>query len=259
MMLEWGFHVMGIELSTRSPIHIVRGRASQSYVVEGQSIMVVDVGFPSDAKAVLALVRNTLGRNIADIELVVLTHSHFDHVNGVDCLVDKTGAVIAAHVNAQKYLKGQRLVPRASWRQSKDFLKFLSKHGFPRPSILDAISMPWAGIPGFRKGIRSEVTHWLVDGQRLPGNEEWQALYTPGHTDDSICLYNRQYKILLSGDTIIHLGGYLRLNPLLEQNRQALLNSLEKLRKLEVDEVYPGWGPPFWGKDVLDTVRVEFS
>ncbi len=239
-----------------SRINIITGRASSSYIISSPSIIVVDVGFPSDAKAILTCVRSTLGRDIKDIKLIVLTHSHFDHVNGVDYLVDKTGATVAAHTNAQKYLTGKGSIPIASWHDSKEFLLFLLRHSFPRPSMLDVASMPRAGIPGIAKGIRSKVTHWLADRQNLPNHPEWEVIYTPGHTDDSICLYNSQHKTLISGDTIINLYGCLRLNPLLKQDRKALLESLEKLKQLHVDYVYPGWGSPVFGKDVLDSVYI---
>lgn len=238
-------------------IHIVFGRASPSYVIGGASLVVVDVGFPSDARNVLRHVASTLGRDTKDIRLVVLTHSHFDHINGVDYLVGKTGASIAAHVEARKHLTGERALPIISCREAREFLLFLWKQRFPRPSIRDVTSMPWAGIPGVPKGISSTVQHWLVDGQKLSGHPQWEVIHTPGHTDDSICLYNSQHKALLTGDTIINLDGRLRLNPLLEVDPKALRASLEKLKERQVDSVYPGWGPPVVGKDVLSSVDME--
>jgi len=118
--------------------------------------------------------------------------------------------------------------------------------------------MPWAGIPGIKKGIRSRVTHRLVDGQSLPGHPEWEVIHTPGHTDDSICLYSSKHTSLISGDTIINLRGRLTLNPLLKLDSRALLESLKKLEQLEVDKIYPGWGDPVFGKDILGRVSVDF-
>lgn len=226
-------------------------------MISNDSIIVVDVSFPSSAKNILTFVRRTLGRDIKDIKLVVLTHSHIDHVNGVDYIVDSTGAAIAAHVNAEKYLTGKRPIPIPPWDELKEFFSFLAEHNFPRPSISDAFSMPWAGIPFVAKGIRSKVTYWLGDGERLPNHPEWQVVYTPGHTDDSICLYSSLRKSLLSGDTIVNLRGHLTLNPLLTLNNEALLKSLDKLRQLHIDNVYPGWGMPVFGKNVLDRVASD--
>jgi glyoxylase-like metal-dependent hydrolase (beta-lactamase superfamily II) len=206
---------------------------------------VVDVGFPSSAKTILNFVQNTLGRNAGDIKLIVITHSHIDHVGGVDYLVVRTHGDVAAYINAEKYLMGTESIPIAKCKKLREFLDFLRKHNFPRPSISDVFLMTWAGIPGIKKGIRSQVTHWLVDGDPLPNHPEWKVIHTPGHTDD---------KSLITGDTIINLQGQLTLNPLLTIDNEALLESLEKLKQLQVDEVYPGWGSPVLKKDVINHI-----
>jgi glyoxylase-like metal-dependent hydrolase (beta-lactamase superfamily II) len=161
-------------------------------------------------------------------------------------------------VNAQKYLAGKQSIPVAKWHELRGFLGFLQKNSFPRPSISDIFSMPWAGIPGLRKGIRSKVTHWLVDGENLPDHPEWKVIHTPGHTDDGICLYSSQHKSLISGDTIINLQGRLTLNPLLKLDSEALIKSLKKLKQLEVDRIYPGWGVPVFGKGILGGLSIDF-
>jgi hydroxyacylglutathione hydrolase len=236
-------------------INIVMGRASPSYVINGKSIVVVDVPFPSDAKAILKFVHDVLRRNIKEIKLVVLTHSHIDHTNGVDYLVEMTGAEVAAHVNSKDYLTGKRAIPVPSFAYILGFLCFLWSQGLPLPSLSDIFSMPWVGIPGIRKTLKSKVTYWLKDGQELPYGPEWQVVHSPGHTSDSICLYNSKEKILVSGDTIINNKGVLQLNRLLVLNEVALKESFEKLRQLPVDYLCPGWGLPVIGDDILKDIR----
>jgi len=238
-------------------INIVTGRASPSYIINGESIAVVDVCFPSDAKTVLTFIKSTLGRDVKDIKWIVLTHSHIDHVNGADYLVDKTGATLIAHKNAEKYLTGKKAIPSARWHKLWGFLGFLRKYSFPRPSLRDVFIMPWSGIPKIRKGIRSKDIQWIADGDNLPDHPEWKVIHTPGHTDDSICLYNTERKSLITGDTIINLQGELVLNPLLKLDNDALAESYNKLKQLEVDNLYPGWGSPVFGKDILDRVSTD--
>lgn len=238
-------------------INIISGRANPSYIINGESIAVVDVCFPSDAKNILTFVRHTLGRDVDDIKLIVLTHSHLDHINGVDYLSNKTYAELAAHSNAEKYLTGKQAIILPQRHKLKEFMGFMVKHSLPRPSISDTFLMPWAGIPGIRKGIRSKVSHWLIDDEDLPYHPEWKVIHTPGHTDDSICLYSSQHKALISGDTIINLQGQLVLNPLLRLDSEAISESLNKLKQLQVDIVYPGWGTPVFGRDVLGCVSTD--
>jgi glyoxylase-like metal-dependent hydrolase (beta-lactamase superfamily II) len=41
----------------------------------------------------------------------------------------------------------------------------------------------------------------------FPSLPHWDLIKTPGHTHDSICFYNREEKMLISGDTILNLKG----------------------------------------------------
>lgn len=98
---------------------------------------------------------------------------------------------------------------------------------------------------------------WVTEGNKLPDHPEWKVIHTPGHTDDGICLYNARQKSLITGDTIINLQGELVLNPLLKLDNDALAESFNKLKQLEVDNMYPGWGPPVFGKDIIGCVSTD--
>lgn len=81
---------------------------------------------------------------------------------------------------------------------------------------------------------------------RNPKNEEIINLYpfifriiiTPGHTPDSICLYEQTKKLLIAGDTLYPGPIYLHLE---ESNIYDYINSLEKLNKItEIKNILPG-------------------
>jgi len=47
--------------------------------------------------------------------------------------------------------------------------------------------------------------HFLDDGDMLSfGNSCFEILFTPGHAPGHICLYNKEYNLLISGDVIFH-------------------------------------------------------
>ena len=238
-------------------VNIISGRASPSYVINGESILVVDVCFPSDARTILTFVGSTLGRDAKDVKYIVLTHSHIDHVNGVAYLVKKTQATVVAHETAKKYLTGERAIPLAKPHKLWEFFGFLRRNSFPRPSLTDIFIMPWSGIPMIKKGIHSRNNQWLGDGDSIPGHPEWKVIHTPGHTDDSICLYDSEHKSLITGDTVLNLQGQLVLNPLLKLDNVALNESFNKLKQLEVDNIYPGWGSPVFGKDLINRISID--
>jgi glyoxylase-like metal-dependent hydrolase (beta-lactamase superfamily II) len=81
------------------------------------------------------------------------------------------------------------------------------------------------------------------------------VIHTPGHTAEGICVYNPLTKTLFSGDTIINDKGTVKLSQLLIQDTGALNNSLNKLKRYEVDHLYPGWGMPVCGHNLLSTLN----
>ena len=71
----------------------------------------------------------------------------------------------------------------------------------------------------------------------------FQLLETPGHTPGSVCLYWEKENVLLSGDTLFHMG-YGRTD-LPGGNYGQLITSLQRLFELPSDvRVYPGHGDP---------------
>jgi hydroxyacylglutathione hydrolase len=66
---------------------------------------------------------------------------------------------------------------------------------------------------------------------------------TPGHTPDSICLYNGTEHILISGDTILNMRGSGELNKFCS-DCEAIKESFKTLFSLETKTLYPGHGKP---------------
>lgn len=71
--------------------------------------------------------------------------------------------------------------------------------------------------------------------------ESFKVFHTPGHKDDSICLYSAESGILFSGDLIFPDGGFGRTD-LDEGDRDKLIESIEKINKLDVEAFYSGHG-----------------
>ncbi|MGH3560571.1 MAG: nitroreductase family deazaflavin-dependent oxidoreductase [Mycobacterium sp.] len=77
----------------------------------------------------------------------------------------------------------------------------------------------------------------------LPGASAWTVLTTPGHTDDSIALWNEDSRTLLSGDAVISISGQPRFAPdTVDDNAAARTEA--KLRALPVEHLLSGHGLP---------------
>jgi glyoxylase-like metal-dependent hydrolase (beta-lactamase superfamily II) len=72
------------------------------------------------------------------------------------------------------------------------------------------------------------------------GNYEFRVLHAPGHTSGSICLYEPNCRFAFTGDTVLAGGALFGVHG--SGNISDYLMSLEQLRWLKIDEIYPGHG-----------------
>jgi hydroxyacylglutathione hydrolase len=166
--------------------------------------MVIDPG--GDSRAILKAVNDD---NLS-VSLIVITHSHFDHIGAVKAVKDATGAKFAVGAGAEKSSPGA-------------FIK-----------LVVAMSGGSAKIP--------EPDLFLSDGDKIDIDDlHFEVLFTPGHSPDEISLYGQG--ILFSGDTLFNAGigrtdfpgcSYEQL----EHSIQAKLYTLP-----DQTIVYPGHGP----------------
>jgi glyoxylase-like metal-dependent hydrolase (beta-lactamase superfamily II) len=236
-------------------IHTVFGRINPHYLIYNNgNIVVIDVCFNSDADLILDYAQKCLSCGVDSIKLIVTTHYHLDHINGVDYLVNKTEAKVAAHVNADKYYSGAAAPAKLKCGEILRLACIWLRDLCPLPTMRDFCAKPFAGIPLLRRGLKTNPEYWLQDGQTLPLASDWIVIHTKGHTDDSICLYNKKLRALISGDTIINVCGTPKLNPIVLRDKMAGKDSLQKLKQLEIDHIYPGYGWPVSRPSIINYV-----
>lgn len=129
-----------------------------------------------------------------------------------------------------------------------------SDHYANLPMIKKAFNPVVCAFSPFMTG----VDHYLKDGELLRlGDAMFEVLHTPGHSEDSICLYNEPEGILFVGDTPVIIrspGGTYE---------PRFVQSLERICRKKVNTIYFGHGEPLT-HDVekqlrrsLDIVRAE--
>lgn len=147
-----------------------------------------------------------------DIKLkyIILTHCHADHMNGAEQIKQKYGGKILIH------------------REDAE--------GLTKPEINLCY---YIGL----EDVKANADSRLNDGDLLHiGGLEFKVIYTPGHTNGSICLYCEEEGLLFSGDTLFR-GAWGRTD-LPTSSFENVINSItEKLMVLpEETIVYPGHG-----------------
>jgi glyoxylase-like metal-dependent hydrolase (beta-lactamase superfamily II) len=238
-------------------VHTITDRFSiaNTYLIDDGQFIVVDPGSALNVHLLKEYLQQFLHRSPDGIDLVVLTHLHPDHTTGVDTLRKISQAPVAASITARQ------LVQTARNNQHFD--------GHLLPPVTHVVGQVFShtALPGalhhldlfpphYERQIQM-VDLWLEDVTGLPNHPNWRVIASPGHTPESLCLYNPFTHELLCGDTVVTLergAALVRTGT----NRHQLEQTLQTLRSLEVYYLYPGHGRPILSKHALHNIEVEW-
>jgi glyoxylase-like metal-dependent hydrolase (beta-lactamase superfamily II) len=217
------------------------------YLIEDEPLTLVDAG-PNSGTSFDVLQRGIagLGHALEDIELVIVTHQHIDHLGLVSLVAAHSGADVAAIDVAVPFVESFSLEAQADDDFARDVML---RHGIAEDVVAALQSVSRA----FRAwGARVEVNRPLRDGEALRLRD--RTLYVhhrPGHSPTDTVFHDRERRILIAAD---HLLGHISSNPLITRPRegsgerpQALvqyLDSLAATREMDVELVLPGHGDP---------------
>jgi glyoxylase-like metal-dependent hydrolase (beta-lactamase superfamily II) len=217
------------------------------YLVEdGGKFTVVDAGLPKRYDQLPAALA-TLGATIGDVEAVVLTHAHADHLGSSARIKDESGAGVYVHdddadlargevTRKNEYGYGTDLLRPYSW---KSMVHLFRGGALGAPPVLE--------LKTFAHGERLD----------LPGRP--LVIFAPGHTEGSSCIELTSRKVLCSGDVLSTLNVMTgargpRLMPRsFNENNARAMESLVELVDSEADLILPGHGEP-WSGAVSDAV-----
>jgi hydroxyacylglutathione hydrolase len=184
---------------------VVGPYASNCYLVGSDSsreAILIDPG--SAPERILAMAKEA---DLA-IKLVVITHGHTDHIDGLKKIKNSTTAAVAVHTEdaeeVEEHLSGFKVSPRD-------------------PNL-------------------SPINLFLKDGDRLDVSDlHFVVIHTPGHSPGSICLLGNG--VLFSGDTLFNYG--IGRYDLPGGSYEKIMSSIRAKLMVLPDNtiVYPGHGP----------------
>jgi glyoxylase-like metal-dependent hydrolase (beta-lactamase superfamily II) len=246
---EAGIHRLAI------PTPFAVGRVN-CWLIEDEPLTLLDTG-PNSGKALDELEQRLagLGHRVEDLQLIVISHQHMDHLGLSQILARRSGAEVAAL---------DRLAPwlgdfSASMEADDEFgERVMARHGVPDDLRLALRSVSKA----FRAwGAEVTVTRPLADGSTLELRDRTlHVLHRPGHSPSDMLLHDSDRGILLAAD---HLIAHISSNPLVSRpldgaegpRPQALVTYLESLARTrdmpDVELVLPGHGDPISGHATL--------
>jgi glyoxylase-like metal-dependent hydrolase (beta-lactamase superfamily II) len=230
----------------RIPTPFAVGRVN-CYLIEDGPLTLLDTG-PNSGKALDELERQLAshGHRIEDLELVILSHQHIDHLGLIEIIQARSGAEVAAIDVAIERLRN---FSADAERDDEFAARIMRRHGIPD----DVVSALRSVSRSFRAwGAHANVTTPLRDGEPLELRDRaLDVQHRPGHSPSDTLLWDADRSILLAAD---HLIAHISSNPLLsrpldgsDERPRALMNylaSLRRTRELPAEVVLPGHGEP---------------
>ena len=198
-----------------------------AHLVLDKGTVLVDAGMSVVARRFIpALMRALDGR---PLDLLIITHAHFDHGGCADAVVKATGCDVAMHERAAATLPEASPLPpgTSTWGSLLRILLAPAR-------ALGPLTWPDVDIV---MGERTDLAHWGVAGT---------TVHTPGHTNGSVSV------VLESGDALV---GDLAMNgppmrrgpgmPVFAEDVGQVHRSWSRLLDLHTETVHPAHGRPF--------------
>ena len=158
------------------------GTTTGVILLRGEKNYLIDAaGTAEEVDAYILPALAELSLSISDIECLLCTHTHGDHIGGFHRM---------RHLGVKRIAAYARSIPKI-----KDPLTYNIeiRKAFPKNS-----PPPSSALVG------TTVDLALRDGDALDGRIELVA--TPGHDDDAVCIYDRATETLVCGDSVQHNG-----------------------------------------------------
>jgi glyoxylase-like metal-dependent hydrolase (beta-lactamase superfamily II) len=254
--------VSRIEIPTPFPVGSVN-----CYLIEGSPLTLIDTGPKTiESLATIQQALQNLSYDISEIEQILITHGHLDHIG-----------LAAQFVRERKRIHG---TPTEVWIHYRDadtlinyeahaeiymesFERLIGTSGVPENEIR---KLNPKRLIQYYMSIREPVptAHSFKDGASfITGIGEVSAVWVPGHSSGSTCFVCDEQQVIFSGD---HILGDISSNPSISfdsSERIGMLTYLESLNRISSKEEYialPGHREPIFDvKSRIDELRVEYD
>lgn len=209
-------------------------------IVDGGRVTLIDAGNPNQYMQ-LPHALSELGLTVEDVDAIVLTHAHGDHLGSSRQIKDESGASVHVHHDDVGLCTGEAdNVTERHWVRTLNHVQawrtawfFISGGVFSAKPVVD--------LTEFGDGETIEIP-----GRPVP-------IHTPGHTDGSACIHLPDRDVIFTGDSLVtmHLGtgkrGARIMPRAFNRSSSQALESLDRMHGLDVSAVLPGHGEPWKG------------
>lgn len=208
--------IRSITLPFKVPVSptVALDRFVNVFVIESEELALVDSGVKGSEKAIFQKIR-AMGRRPNELNKLILTHSHPDHIGAAAEIVAATGCEVIAH-------RAER-----SWIEDPS----VQKAARPVPGFDTLVSGP----------VRVDRT--VADGDEIDvASFNLKVVHTPGHSAGSITLWSPSERVAITGDAVPVPGDL----PIYDDAFETL-GSIRRLRSLGMEVMLSAWAEPLEG------------
>jgi glyoxylase-like metal-dependent hydrolase (beta-lactamase superfamily II) len=217
-----------------------------AYFVECEEPILVDaIMTGDDAREDMVATLADAGYDLADVEHVVITHPHVDHIGQVPAVLEAADPEVYAPAGIETRFA------RDADRLEATVEENARAAGLRGEYLERAVEMSVDSLERDSELLPPErVDHWVEGGETVTaGPVTFETVHTPGHQADHLCYLTdvNGERVIFSGDMALstfrpvamHVGfddGY-------EEAIDAYYTGLDRLAELSVDRVFTGHDP----------------
>jgi len=183
-----------------------------TYLILGEVTVLID---PGHSRHIPSLFHQMEGDGVSpeEVGLIIVTHSHPDHFEGLEAFKDKS-VKIAMNREEERYL---------------------TENG---KLLFQMMGQP---MPPFR------IDFYLKEGELRLGKETFHVYQTPGHSPGSLSIQWPERKVLFTGDLVFYRG--IGRTDFPGGSSKLIRESLERMSRLDTELLLPGHGEVVTGKE----------
>ncbi len=219
-------HQLKIDFEITITPEIKISRFVNVILIFGDKITLIDTGVKESEKIIFDYILEN-GRNLTDIETIILSHSHPDHIGSAAIIRELTSCRILAHKSEREWIENIEIQNRE------------------RP------------VPGFFNLVNRSVKidDYLADKQELTLGEALTAkiIHSPGHSKGSLNVLFREDKVLFTADSVPLKNDIPNYD-----NYVDLINTLHVIRSdKEYRTLLSSWTPPLSDMTDIENLLAE--
>jgi glyoxylase-like metal-dependent hydrolase (beta-lactamase superfamily II) len=217
--------------------------------------MLLDCGWGTDdSYGALQEQMHDIGTEVGEVSKLAISHAHPDHCGLAGRIKRESGCDVVMHELESTFIMSR----------------------YREPDLILPEVIEWLGATGLEGDERDEIARgsmparFLVDpvdpdhpvhgGEMIQvGDFAFEVIWTPGHSPGHICLYEPNFRLLLTGDHVLpSITPNVSIHPQQRENPlQDFFDSLRKIADLKVDRMLPAheWDIDWFRKRVDELLR----